>query len=553
MRFSTSVWSLLVTTATVKATQCAAPPLNLPIRSSSSAPGTFSHGVPIYIGTPPQQIVLTPSLQVDTTFIPLYTNSCIYAADTTIPTNDTRWESQDGATVCARIYGGGFLPGLSTSFQDNRTNDQINEPWFRTLRFAGWRFIAESFSFADYLETYVQQNEALPEKRNVTGSFILPDEGASFGGLGSSALSLTPDSKSLEALYAAAMVPSKSWSLTNESLCLGCIDESMYTGEFQAFKPSKRDSVDGLPCLLQTQIEALEYHLDSGSLGVALVDKPFTACIDPGVGFLVLPSDAVAKLPDVVGASVKASSDDSITFLGSPKKGSSILRFKLDDGLEVVVAIPGAGGAGGQDNGEWTLPVGTGIWGAYGESKPVLGKPFTDAILLRWDGSSQEYGMANRNPVENEKINLKPLGCDDFRSTKNSAETTPNIGIIVGSIVGGFLAGLLFTAASVYFFWRGQRGVKSKYEAMRGDDAVSLRTVDTGGRTVESRMSGTLSPPKSSIRSSLRSHFGARSVSPMMEPYLVDNSQVYEAPEGGTGYPTKRDRSEITTYSYDQR
>lgn len=470
-----------------------------------------------------------------------------------MPANDTRWNEQDGKIVCAEIYGGGFVPELSTSFQDNRTNDQINEAWFKIVRFSEWLFMTESFVFADYLEVFVQQNEVLPEKRNATTAFILPDEGATFGGLGSSALSLTPDSRILETLYTEGMVPSKSWSLTNESLCLGCVDENAYTGEFQALKPANRDTEDGQPCLLQTKVETVVYHLTAENAGVPLIDTPFTACVDPGVAFLVLPTEAAAKLLTEVGASVKATSNESITFAGSPKTDSSILRFKLDNGLMVNITVAGAGGSGGQDNGEWVLPVGTGNWGAYGENIPVLGRPFTDSVVLRWDESAHEYGLAQRNPKEIVKSTLIPLGCSGFPSMKKAGGISSSVGVIVGSILGGFLAGLLFAAAAVFFFWRGQKGVKVKYEAMHGEDAVSLRTVDTSGRTLESQMSGALGPPAPSVKESLRSHFGTRSVSQLSEPYLVDDSEVFEAPEGGTADPTKRHRGEMGAYSYHHR
>ena len=543
-----AVWWALVFDGIVQASQCAAPPINLPLRTVSVAPGALSHGIPISIGTPPQQLVLTPSLQLDTTFIPRYTNSCVYGAGASIPANDTRWDGRDGMTVCAGIYGGGFVPSLSTSFFDNGTSSPVSEAWFKIARFSDWHFMTDEFIFADYMGAYVQQNEMLPGKRNTTTSFILPNEGARFGGLGNSALSLTPSSRLVEALYTEGMIPSKSWSLSNESLCLGCIDENAHTAEFVSFKLADRGTNEGLPCLLQVKVESLDYHDDASSTGVALLKNAFVACIDPAVAFLVLPTDARTKLREVIGSDGNANDDWFATTSDPLKNRDGFLRFRLDGNLEVDVAISGPGEAG-----EKVLAIQSGSWGAYGEDVPVLGIPFTGSTVLRWDEATQEYGLAKKNPKANGKSDLKPLGCDQFPALSRSRETTPNVGIIVGSIVGGFAAGLLFAAAAVFFYWRGQRGVRSKYETMRGEDTVSLRTVDTGGRSLESRGTDTMSLPASSLRESLLSRFGKRSVSPVIEPYLVGDSEVFEAPEGGTANPTKRNRVEIGGYSYDHR
>ncbi|KAF3036611.1 hypothetical protein E8E11_002622 [Didymella keratinophila] len=511
------------------------------MRTASVAPGILSHGIPVSLGTPRQHLVLTPSLQLDTTFIPRYTNSCIYTTDTPVPADDTRWTDQDSRSVCMGIYGGAFVPSQSTSFFDNGTNSPVSEAWFRKTRFSDWRFMIDTFTFTDCVDAYAQQNQVLPEKRDVTTSFILPNEGATFGGLGASVLSLTPSSRLLETLVAAGMAPSKSWSLSNESLCLGCVDENLYTGQFQKFKVADRQKDGGLPCLLQLKVESLDYHDGPTSEGVPLIENAFAACVDPGVTLLVLPPDTRAGIGEAVGADwVFASSSSS-------NLGGSFLKFKLEGGLEVDVKKPGNTTAGQQPS------INTGTWGAYGQDVPVLGQPFTDSIILRWDEATQEYGLANRNSKSDGKTELKPLGCDSFPSIEESVETTPNIGIIVGSIIGGFAAGSLFGAAAVFFYWRGQRGVQSKYEAMRGENAVSLRTVDTGGRTLESRMSGVSSPPATSLRETLRSHFRNRSVSPFKEPYLVGDSQVFEAPEGGTAEPSKRSRGEMGVYSYDHR
>ncbi|KAF2627559.1 hypothetical protein BU25DRAFT_458456 [Macroventuria anomochaeta] len=433
MRFKHWVWVLPALRAGVKAVQCAAPPLNLPLRTISVAPGTFSHGIPISIGIPPQQLVLTPSLSLDTPFIPRYTDSCIYAADASRPANATRWNGRDGKIVCAGIYGGGFVPTLSTSFFDNGTNSPVSEAWFKRARFSDWHFMTDKFVFADYLEAYVQQNAALPEKRNLTTSFILPDEGATFGGLSSSVLSLTPGSRLLEALYSEGMVPSKSWSLSNDSLCLGCVDENAYTGEFQNFKLADRDKDGGLPCLLQAKVETLDYYSDGSSAGVALLDDAFVACIDPGVMSLVLPTDAYTKLPEVVGADVKAAFEWSATSAGLPKNSSSFLRFKLTGDLEVDVMLPRAGVEDVKDPSGQPLGIETGSWGAYGQGVPVLGKLFTASIVLRWDEVTQEYGAARRNPKASEKSDLEPLGCDSFLSLGKYVETTPSVGVILQS------------------------------------------------------------------------------------------------------------------------
>lgn len=547
MRLKQLIYLLLLSIQSAYAAQCAAPPLILPIRTVSVAPGIISNGIPILLGNPPQYVVLTPSLQLDTPFIPRYANSCVYAADASVPANATKWTDQDGRYICMSIYGGGFIPEQSTTFFDNGTNSPVSEAWFKKSRYSDWHFVTDNFIFTDYVTAYAQQNDVLPEKRNVTTSFILPNKGATFGGLGASVLSLTPGSRMLDTLVAEGLIPSTSWTLSNESLCLGCIDESAYTGGFQRFKVADREKNRELPCFLQVKVESLDYHHGPTSEGTPLIESAFTACVDPGVPFLVFAPDTRAALGGAAGT-------DWVSSSTRPSDSSgSFLRFKLEGGLKVDVRKSGnitasAASVLGQE-----VSIEDGTWGAYGQDVPVLGQPFTTSVILKWDQATQEYGLANRNSKSDAKQDLKPLGCDRFPSVKEVMETTPNVGVIVGSMIGGFVAGLLFAAAAVFFYWRGQRGVRSKYEAMRGEDAVSLRTVDTGSRTLESRMSGVSSLPATSLRESLRSHFGKRSVSPFKQPYLVGDSQVFEAPEGGTAEPSKRNRGEMVVFSYDHR
>ncbi|KAH7357543.1 aspartic peptidase domain-containing protein [Pyrenochaeta sp. MPI-SDFR-AT-0127] len=553
MRPATPVLSLtflILHVAFVQAEKCTAPPLNLPIRSVSIAPGTLSRGIPISIGTPYQQIALVPSLQVDNTFVPRYTKSCTQNDGTLLPSNDTRRSlSKRDSISCAELYGGGFDPSLSSTFRDNGTNDQIREDWFRRVKYSNWHFVTERFTFGDYLEVYVERNEVLPGKRNLTTTFMLPDDGSLFGNMSASALGLTPKSTLMKALHDGKIIPSTSWSLTNESLCLGCIDENSHRGDFKTFKPADRNEQDGLPCLLQTKVEALNYHPDAQTEGATVIDKTFNACIDPGITFLVLPPDARQNLPGILNRDVLARHDDYTVFKGPPKNETGILTFKFEGGFAVNITVPGAGDVDARETGSWKLPIGKGAWGAYGEDVPVLGRPFTDHVVLRWDEIAQEYGMANMNSEANKKESLKPLGCEGFPTTDKTVQTTPRTSIIVGSILGGFAGGLLFAAAGVFFFRRGQRGVTSKYEPMRGEDAIALRVVSEDGR--DSRMSGALPAP--SIRESVRSHFRARSISPMPDPQLVEDGQIYEAPEGGTAYPSKRERGELQVYAVDHR
>lgn len=550
MRLKYAAQLLLLFAKRAAAARCAALPLNLPIRTASVVPGILSHGIPISLGTPPQHIVLTPSLQLDTTFIPRYTNSCIYAADTPVPANDTRWTGQDGRTVCADIYGGGFVPSLSGTFIDNGTNSPVSEKLFKEAQFSDWRFMTDSFTFTDYVEAYAVENKILPDKRSVMASFILPSEGATFGGLSASALSLTPGSRMLRTLATEGMAPSRSWSLSNASLCLGCVDSNAYTGEFHKFKIVDWSKEGELPCSLQVKVESLDYYAEPTSEGVPLTKNAFAACVDPGVQFLVLPTDVRAELHKVSGENTEAFDVSGPSATEHSNSSNSILRFKLNGGLEVNIGNNHNGTVDAASIGRHLLLTEDGSWGAYGENVPLLGKTFTDHLILKWDESTKEYGLANKNPKADTENDLKPLGCDDFPLINKAGDTTPNAGVIVGSIIGGFVAGLSFATAAVFFYWRGQRGVESKYEAMRGEDAVSLRTVDTGCRTLESRMSDASSLPVSSLSDALRLHFGKRSGSPPTEPYLVGDSQVFEAPEGGTANSSKRSRGETHVYSY---
>ncbi|KAJ4292598.1 hypothetical protein N0V90_009261 [Kalmusia sp. IMI 367209] len=540
---------LLISLAT--ADKCAAPPLNLPYRNISITPGELHTGIPLQIGRPWQLIALVPSLQIDDTFVPRYTNTCIYTEpistnsthmnstkeeaqilerDTHIETfEDTPSQGEDCWLKCAQVYGGAYNPVLSTTFEENRTNNQA------------FHYFADIWRFEDFLDVYSATNDALPVEKNLTSTFLIAEESKTFGGYGGALLGLTPNSTLLEALAGADMVPSTSWSLTNESLCLGCVDATAHAGDWHSFKPADRDADAALPCLIQAKVEALNWHPRAGVEGATLIQETFTACIDPGVSFLVLPTNATATFEEIVERSAEARNEDSTVFDGPPANDTGILTFRIEGDLVVNVSIPGAGDAGTEQLGDWTVPIGKGGWGAYGNQTWVLGKPFTDRVVLRWDGEKKEYGIANLNTDPARRPDIQPLGCDSFLKIERSVTSTPGTGILVGSIVGGFVGGLAFAFAGFWFFKRGRDGVKSKY-AQLDEDTMPMRTMSSERN---SWMSGALSPPPPSVHESLRSQMSTRARGQGALGLEVPDSQLYEAPEGGTAYPTKRERREL--------
>jgi hypothetical protein len=237
----------------------------------------------------------------------------------------------------------------------------------------------------------------------------------------------------------------------------------------------------------------------------------------------------------------------------------------------------------------WRVAVGKGGWGAYGNQTFVLGKPFTDQVVLRWDGDKQEYGIAPANTDTSRVPSLKPLGCEDFPEVAaGDGSKHMGTGVLIGSVLGAFAGGVFVALALLFFFRRGRKDAFSKYEPIA--DTVSMRNIPTDRRTVDSWISGALSPPPPSVggatmASSYRDHsragsragerdgmgvgmgmgmgvtvggdagtgrgLGLRGMN--QEPVMVadnavyesSNREVYEAPEGGTAFPTKRERLEI--------
>ncbi|KAF2737188.1 hypothetical protein EJ04DRAFT_130311 [Polyplosphaeria fusca] len=562
--------------------KCSAPALALPYRETQITPGTLVQGIRISIGSPPQYIALTPSLMLDNAFIPRYTNSCVHIASMPLPSPSPRptppnatqpsrraldkrdghpgdfeeegdgsdgsagstgrfWEGQDWWLKCSMLYGGGYAPALSGTGRSN-ASFKHDEFFFDAKEYGAWTFLDDVFALADYLGEYVDAMGEGPTKQNISGTFVLPNGDALFGGLGSSPLGLTPESTVLNALAREEIVASTSWSLTNETLCLGCWDKSASKGDFTTFKPADRKANDKLPCLIQAKVEALNWRPGENKDGVTLIKEAFSACIEPGIKYLVLPNDVREAFETVTDRKMVAGYDDYVVFSGPPKDEIGVLEFKLEGGLQVNVTIPGAGKAGAEEKGEWRVPVGKGGWGGYGTGVWTLGKPFTDHIVLKWDAETKEYSIANVNEDASRTQDLQPLGCDEFPKKVEKDHASPATGTIVGSVVGGFVGGLLFAAAGLLFYRRGVQGVKAKYEPMPSVEHLPMSSMASDRRTIDSAMSGALSPP--SIRDSMLSR-GSGRVSPMMEPQMVDDNSIYEAPEGGTAYPTKRERTEL--------
>lgn len=564
--------------------QCAAPPLNLAYRAVAITPGSLTAGIPLQIGSPWQAIALVPSLQIDDTFIPRYTNTCVHDAPgnsttladaagaaakmnlTTVPVsatsflarnvvpglfaladddestpsasgNETKVEVEDGWMRCSETYGGAYNPELSSSFAEEKPGDQA------------LRNFTDIWRFADYLDVYGGATGAVPARRNLTSSFQIADDGETFGGYGSALFGLTPNSTVVNALVEAAMVPSTSWSLTNESLCLGCIDTGASSGTWHTFHPSDRYVNPDLACLIKAKVEGLSWHPGSDAEGVSLINDTFTACIDPGIKFLVLPTNATKAFEDMVERSVTAEYDDHIAFEGPPSDTTGVLTFQIEGGLEVNVTVTGAGNASTQTGANWTVPIGQGGWGAYGNQTWVLGKPFTDEIVLRWDGGKKEYGIANRNTNSSATSDLEPLGCDSFPDMEKKAISKPGTGSLVGAIVGGFVGGIVLALAGFLLFTCGkkkkEKNVNSKY-AQFDEDTVPMRAMSNQR---DSWMTArTPSPPLPSTHEELKSQRLRDHARPGAQDGVgleVPGSQLYEAPEHGTLYSSKRRRREM--------
>lgn len=435
------------------------------------------------------------------------------------------------------MYGGAYAPSLSATYKQSVMGDMASEPWFNSQGWEDGKYVNETWRFTDYIDVYIEAHNAVPAVQNLSSTFIITDEGKSFGGLGASLLGLTPNSSLLRGLYEAKVAPSLSWSLGRKTLCLGCVDETAYTGALHTVKPSDPTNKEGLPCILQVKVEAMNWHPKPSAEGATIIEEAFTACVDPGVDFLVLPESVRTAFGKIVGG-VQAEFEDAMVVRGSNNEGNGILTVGLEGGLQVNVTLP-VSGTGNAGSSSVDVAIGKGGWGAYGNSTPVLGSPFTDAILLQWDSSTSLFGLATKNSDPSRKSSVKPLGCSSFPSVPKPSSAAATVGITVGASIGSFLGGLVFAFTGFWFFKRGQRGVKARYEQI-DDGSVPMRTMSSGGRTADSLMSGALSPPPASIRSGTT---GSRPEVGL--GFEVADSALFEAPEGGTAYPVKRERQEL--------
>lgn len=555
-----SLTAFLICAAT--ATKCAAPPLSLPYRDVSIVPGVLSPGFPLQLGSPFQSVALVPSLQLDDTFIPRYTNTCVY----NVPANTTATQRQnatsphasitdllardaapgsfaeadrnttlDSWTRCAQTYGGAYDPLLSSSFAENKTVLNNQDGYFFT----------DTWRFADYLSVYTTTTSALPPTANLnlTGTFRTVAPSATFGGYASGLLGLTPNSTLLATLVHAGIAPSTSWTLSNTSLCLGCEDRSLSTGAWHAFHPadvhteSKSDS--NAPCLIRASVSALTYRSRAQDAdGATLIASSFTACVDPGVGFLVLPPDAATAFGDVVDSDVRAAYEDYTVFERAAGNETGVVTVRLEGGLEVNVTLAGAGATGDADvegEGEgWKVPIGKGGWGAYGNATWVLGRPFTERVVLRWDGVKGEYSIANRETAGARAADVHPLGCDAFPGVEKSVASTLAAGALVGSVFGGFVAGLAFAFAGVWFFRRGQKGARSRY-AQLDEDTVPMRAMSRGRE--DWMDAGVLSTPPASVHEGWAQRMGdTRGGAQRGLGYEIGGGQRFEAPGTKRGW-----------------
>lgn len=98
---------------------------------------------------------------------------------------------------------------------------------------------------------------------------------------------MTGNSSILAGFYEKEVIPSASWSVTNSTLCLGCIDNGAYTGDFHTFKYVEPKVNASLSCALQVKIEQIYWYPKSGVEGTFLVKNGFQACVDPGIDYLV--------------------------------------------------------------------------------------------------------------------------------------------------------------------------------------------------------------------------------------------------------------------------
>jgi hypothetical protein len=98
-------------------------------------------------------------------------------------------------------------------------------------------------------------------------------------------------------------------------------------------------------------------------------------------------------------------------------------------------------------------------------------------------------------------------------------------GVLVGPVLGGFVGGIGFAAACLWFFKRGEK-IKSKYQPMPEEEGLAMGAIPSPMGSKRRPLSS-LGPDRSSLYSADSSH---RAVPPMMGSAAVEvqDNAIYE-------------------------
>ena len=403
----------------------------------------MTRGIALSIGNPPQHVALYPSLMINSTFIPRYVSEDDY--------EDCYDVSAPSSAPCSQTYGGGFSAARSSTWNTDASKASLSPSSYD-------RLFSTSFNRTNGFDTLRVEDASNFAISSMP--VVLPKD--TFGPFSNSPLGLGEESVFISALQSSSFIPTKSWGLDTNGLCLGCIDAAAANSTFvnvPVGNPVEKN------CALQVNVVSVGYNPANGSAEVGISSGTFPACVEPGARSLVLPQTVIDAYAAASSADMSSSKYAAQTkfYLGGAKPDGALV-FTLAGDFRVAITLNPM-----NDSYYWSLPFGVGGWGTYEVGTFVLGQPFTDKIYLKYDDAAKAYGIAGGNTVSTQDI--QGLGCEltaDTPSVPLSSSSSGGeypAGAVVGAAFGGILGTFLLTATCCWLWWRRQKGKFASQES----------------------------------------------------------------------------------------
>lgn len=434
--FIVTILTILLDADLTSTASCITRPLYLPVRDVSiSLSSTMPRGIAFGIGNPPQHVALQPSLMINSTFIPRYItdddDGDCYANKASL-----------SSPPCADTYGGGFITARSSTWTTDASKSNLSASEY-DRRFNMFTNRTNGYDTLGLEDASNLGISSMP--------VVLPN--GAFGNFSNSPLGLGEDSVFLSALHSSSFIPTKSWGLGPNGLCLGCIDAAAVRGTFVSApigNPVEKN------CAMQVNVVDVGYKPANGSAQTRISTGTFPACVEPGSSSIILPQTVIDAYAATTGARQGSSDYATYTqFSLSSGKPDGALVFTLAGDFSVAVNLNPQ-----NDSYYWNLPFGVGGWGSYEVGTFVLGQPFTDQVYLKYDDAAKTYGIAGGNNVSRQEI--QGLGCELTADTPSaisqgsSSGCKFSTGAVVGAAVGGVFAAFLLMCSCCWLWWRRQ-------------------------------------------------------------------------------------------------